>query len=133
MRAQFLRRIENTVQNTWSALQRTQARFNKNFDQSVRKNTKRLRSSDYIYTDASDLVRKHRKLDDPATGRFTVIAVDKRPTFLDHDRVVERTSTDRATYAQPPVDADSQKPDQLMTTVVDKKTARNAKTHPSTS
>lgn len=110
-RAQFLRRIENASQKALDTLQRTQARFKKDFGPPVRKNNKRLRRTNYVYIDAKDEVWKPQKLDNTVTGPFKVLAVHKYSVFVDQGDVAERISADQAMYAPPTIETESREPD----------------------
>ena len=104
-RAEFLKKLDETIQKAYGSLRRTQARYKRDFEKRVRRVNTRLKPGNYVYLDLTDGAKTSIKLASPAVGPYRVLANDQRTITIDRDGVTERVSADRCVYAPPPVDA----------------------------
>ena len=105
VRADFLKRLDESFTRASKSLQAVQARYKRDFDKRVKTTKKRIRVGDFVYLDATDGVTKPGKLTSPATGPFRVLFNDSRTILIDRDGLVERVSADRVIFSPPPADA----------------------------
>ena len=104
-RAEFLKKLDATIQKAYGSLRGTQARYKRDFDKRVRRVNTRVKPENYVYLNPTDGAKTSYKLASPAVGPFDVLANDQRTIKIDRDGVTERVSADRCVYAPPPVDA----------------------------
>ena len=104
-KADFVRRVEESIAKARAGLAKTQARYKRDFDKRVRRANRGLHTGDYVYLDPSDGSKKLGKLQSPAVGPYRVVSNDKRTLVIDRDGIIERVSADRVVYAPPPPEA----------------------------
>ena len=104
-RDDFRQRLDLSIQKAYKSLQRTQARYKRDFDKRVRRVKSRIRAGDFIFLDSTDGATKPGKLQSPAEGPYKVLRQDKRTLTIDRNGVTECVSADRCVFSPPPIRA----------------------------
>ena len=104
-RNDYVRRLDDTIEDAYTRLLGTQARYKRDSDKRIRNIKQRIRTGDCVYIDPTDGISKTGKLQSPTLGPFRVIRKDERTYVIDRNGATERINADRITYAPPPVNA----------------------------
>ena len=96
---QFMARLRELIPSVEAALNKTQQRYKRNFDQGVSARNRRVQVGDYVYTTAHD--REH-KLQSHAVGPFVVLDADDSTYVIDVNGEEKRVSSDHVVPAPTP-------------------------------
>ena len=86
-RAEFLKTLDATIQKSYRSLQRTQARYRRDFDKRVRWINTRLEPGSFVYLNPTDGGTTSNKLASPAVGPYRVLANDRQTITIDLDGI----------------------------------------------
>ena len=87
-REDFKRRLDASIQKAYSSLQRTQARYERDFDKRIPRTKNTLRAGDHVFFDSTDGVKKPGKLQHLAEGPYRVLKNDRRTVTIDRSVVI---------------------------------------------
>ena len=115
-RDDYAQRLEEALKKARASLQRTQARYKRNFDARLRRR-RAIMPGDAVYLDTHDGAAKRPKLQHEAEGPFKVLKATPRTAVIQRGEVTETVSMDRITQAPrhllPPPKAHEPTPEDL--------------------
>ena len=97
-RDDYIQRLEQALSKAKASLQRTQARYKRNFDARLRRR-RAITPEDAVYLDVHDGAGKRPKLQHETEGPFRVLKVSQRTATIQRGKAVEVVSLDRVTPA----------------------------------
>ena len=96
----FINRIDDAMTTAYARLAKTQARYKKDYDKTVRLGNKHIKSGDWVLIDNPE--KSPTKLELHAQGPFRVLSNDVHTITIDRNGALERVSSDRVTASPPP-------------------------------
>ena len=99
-KADFVSRLDLAIQKAYASLKKTQRRYKKDYDKSVRRSNRNIRTADWILIDNPEATPS--KLEYHAQGPFRVLSNDGHTFTIDRNGQLERVSSDRLVASPAP-------------------------------